>query len=218
MSGMHHHDNEHGHEHDHDHEPIVETETRGAGAAMGAVLAALLIERGLTTRDELRAIIERLDSRSAATAAPMIARAWTEPAFKARLLAEPKAAVAESGIDMPATELFVVENTPAVHNVVVCTLCSCYPRNLLGVPPAWYKSLAYRSRTVREPRRVLAEFGLELPDHVEVRVHDSTADLRYLVLPERPAGTEGWTAEQLAALVTRDSLIGTARARMPQGT
>lgn len=211
MSEHHHHDHDHA-----DHAPIVETETRGAGAALGAVLADLLVERGLTTRDEMRAIIERLDSRSAATAAPMIARAWTDPAFKARLLAEPKAAVAECGIDMPQTELFVVENTPAVHNVVVCTLCSCYPRNLLGVPPAWYKSLAYRSRTVREPRRVLAEFGLELPNQMEVRVHDSTADLRYLVLPERPAGTEGWSADRLAGLVTRDSLIGTARPRVPE--
>ncbi len=201
------------HAHDHDHAPIVETEPRGAGPALGAVLADLLIERGLTTRDELRAIIERLEGRSAATAAPIVARAWTDPEFKARLLASPKSAVAECGVDMPATELFVVENTPQLHNVVVCTLCSCYPRNLLGVPPAWYKSLAYRSRTVREPRRVLAEFGLELPDDVEVRVHDSTADLRYMVLPERPAGTDGWSAERLATLVTRDSLIGTARVR-----
>jgi nitrile hydratase subunit alpha len=140
----------------------------------------------------------------------VVARAWTNPAFKARLLADGSAGVRELGIEVGATRLIVLENTPAIHNLVVCTLCSCYPRMVLGRPPDWYKSRAYRSRAVREPRDVLKEFGTNVADHVEVRVHDSTADMRYLVLPERPAGTEGWSEEQLAALVSRDSMIGVA--------
>lgn len=139
------------------------------------------------------------------------------PDFKQRLLHDPKAVIVETGVDLSNTpELVVVENTPDVHNVIVCTLCSCYPRAVLGIPPAWYKKKAYRSRTVSEPRAVLAEFGTVLPDDVEVRVHDSTADLRYIVLPMRPAGTEGWSEDALAALVTRDSMIGVMPAREPE--
>ena len=140
----------------------------------------------------------------------MVARAWTDPEFKRRLLANGSAACEEMGYSMDGLKLVVVENTDSVHNVIVCTLCSCYPRNLLGLPPDWYKTRAYRSRTVREPRKVLSEFGLELPDSVQVRVHDSTADMRYLVLPARPAETDGWDEARLASIVTRDCMIGTA--------
>jgi nitrile hydratase len=137
-----------------------------------------------------------------------VAKAWTDPAFKARLLADGNAAAAELGINAGEAKLTVVENTEKVHNVIVCTLCSCYPRAVIGLPPDWYRSKSYRSRVVIEPRKVLAEFGTVVPDDVAVRVHDSLADLRYLVLPRRPAGTEGWSAERLAAIVTRDCLVG----------
>jgi nitrile hydratase len=141
----------------------------------------------------------------------MVARAWLDPAYKARALANGSAAAEELGLEVGPLRLIVVENTPETHNVIVCTLCSCYPRMLLGIPPEWYKSRAYRSRVVREPRAVLAEFGTRLPEDVDIRVHDSTADMRYMVLPLRPCGTDGWDEERLAALVTRDSLIGVAR-------
>jgi len=140
--------------------------------------------------------------------AKMVARAWADPAYKQRMLTDGNAAAEEVGLDRGLYKLVVVENTPQVHNVIVCTLCSCYPRWLLGLPPDWYKSRSYRSRVVREPRPVLGEFGLQLPDNVTVRVHDSNADMRYLVLPMRPVGTEGFSEEQLAAIVTRDSMIG----------
>jgi nitrile hydratase len=156
-----------------------------------------------------------MDARSPALGARVVARAWTDPAFKAQLLADGTRACQSLGIDMGPTNLCVVENTAEAHNLIVCTLCSCYPRTLLGLPPDWYKSRAYRSRAVREPRAVLAEFGTVLPEGTTVRVHDSTADLRYLVLPRRPAGTEGWSEEALAALVTRDSMIGVALAKEP---
>ncbi len=180
-------------------------------------LEKLLIEKGLLTADEVRGAIEDMDSRSPALGARVVARAWMDPAFKARLLANAKEAISELGIDvgtLPA--LVAVENTEKVHNVVVCTLCSCYPRSLLGRPPDWYKSLGYRSRVVVDPRGVLREFGLELEPDVEVRVYDSTADMRYLVIPMRPCGTEGMSEEELARLVTRDSMIGVARARTPE--
>jgi nitrile hydratase len=151
-----------------------------------------------------------MDSRTPARGAQVVAHAWTDPAFKARLLSDGNAALEEIGLDRGPYKLVVVENTPTVHNVIVCTLCSCYPRWLLGLPPDWYKSRNYRSRAVREPRAVLREFGLELADEITVRVHDSTADMRYLVLPMRPAGTDGWSEEQLAAVVTRDTMIGVA--------
>jgi nitrile hydratase len=145
----------------------------------------------------------------------VVARAWTDPAFRQRLLTDGSAACAEMGFDVGPMKLIAVENTDRLHNVIVCTLCSCYPRNLLGLPPDWYKSRAYRSRTVREPRRVLAEFGVDLPGETQVRVHDSTADMRYIVVPRRPEGTDGLDEAALAALVTRDSMIGTGVAKAP---
>ncbi len=177
----------------------------------------LLIEKGVFTADEVRRVVEDIESRSPEGGARVVARAWTDADFKALLLRDATAACTAMGFEMALYDvhLTVVENTPHVHNLVVCTLCSCYPRMLLGLPPAWYKSRAYRSRAVAEPRAVLREFGLELPDRVAVRVHDSTADLRYLVLPMRPEGTAGYSAAQLAALVTRDSMIGTAQLRAP---
>jgi nitrile hydratase len=169
----------------------------------------LLIEKGILTADEVREAVERMDARGPHLGAKVVAKAWVDPAFKARLLKDGSAAVEEAGVQMDQpTRLIVVENTPEVHNLVVCTLCSCYPRMVLGIPPDWYKSRAYRSRAVFEPRAVLSEFGTTLPDNVTVRVHDSTADMRYLVLPMRPRGSEGLDEAKLAALVTRDSMIG----------
>ena len=169
----------------------------------------LLVEKGILTAAEIREAVERMDARGPHLGARAVARAWIDPAFKARLLEDGTAACEEIGVHMDqATRLIVVENTPSEHNLVVCTLCSCYPRMVLGIPPDWYKSRAYRSRAVNEPRAVLAEFGTRLPDDMAVRVHDSTADMRYLVLPMRPAGTEGLDEARLAALVTRDAMIG----------
>lgn len=172
-----------------------------------------LVARGLLTADAVRAAIERIEAPGLHLGARIVARAWTDAAFKARILADGMEACREYGISFVDGRLTVIENTPGVHNVVVCTLCSCYPRNLLGQPPAWYVGKAYRARTVREPRAVLAEFGTVLPEEVAIRVHDSTADLRYMILPLRPGGTEAWDAAQLETLVTRDSLIGVAPAR-----
>jgi len=218
-----HHDHHHGHDHhDHSHPPGQKhpfqadvDDTLTYPRRMEIALRELLIEKGILTADEIRAAIEDMDSRSPAGGATVVARAWVDPEFKAALLEDANAACTSLGFDMSIRELklVAVENTPEVHNVVVCTLCSCYPRALLGLPPAWYKSFAYRSRVVNEPRAVLAEFGTTLPDNTVVRVHDSTADLRYLVLPMRPANTEGMSEEQLAALVTRDSMIGVSAAR-----
>lgn len=169
----------------------------------------LLIEKGILTADEVREAVERMDARGPHLGAKIVARAWVDPAFKERLLKDGSAGAEEAGVQMDQpTRLIVVENTPAIHNLVVCTLCSCYPRMVLGIPPDWYKSRAYRSRAVREPRAVLSEFGTELPASVTVRVHDSTADMRYLVLPMRPKGSEGLDETALAGLVTRDSMIG----------
>lgn len=221
----HDHDHDHGHEHgsgggdghrhppqrDHDADPASPYEV------LERAIRELLIEKGVLTAEEINAQVDLMDSRSPALGAKVVARAWTDPAYKARLLADTRAALAELGIDIGTlAEFQTVENTPEVHNMVVCTLCSCYPKLLLGIPPAWYKSLAYRSRAVVDPRGVLAEFGLNLPTDVEVRVHDSTADLRYLVLPLRPEGTEDWTEEQLAEIVTRDCMIGTAVPQVSQ--
>ena len=169
----------------------------------------LLIEKGIISADEVREAVERMDARGPHLGAKIVAKAWTDPAFKLRLLKDGTAGAEEAGVQMDQpTRLIVVENTPDVHNLVVCTLCSCYPRMVLGIPPDWYKSRAYRSRAVFEPRTVLSEFGTSLPDSVTVRVHDSTADMRYLVLPMRPKGSEGLDEAKLAALVTRDSMIG----------
>ena len=177
---------------------------------MEIAVRELLVEKGVLSADDVRRQVENMDSRTPARGAAVVARAWSDAAFKARLLGEGNAALEAIGLERGPYKLVVVENTPAVHNVVVCTLCSCYPRWLLGLPPDWYKSRSYRSRTVREPRAVLREFGVELPDDVTVRVHDSTADMRYLVLPARPSGTDGWSEERLASIVTRDCMIGVA--------
>ncbi len=182
---------------------------------MEIAIREILIEKGVTTAAEINAQIDAMDARSPANGAAVVARAWTDPAFRADLLADGSAASVAMGFDIGPMKLIAVENTADVHNIIVCTLCSCYPRNLLGLPPDWYKSRAYRSRTVREPRKVLAEFGVTLPDSTQVRVHDSTADMRYIVIPARPAGTDGWSADDLAGLVTRDSMIGTGLARSP---
>jgi len=169
----------------------------------------LLIEKGVITEKDIQCQIEYQEARTPANGAKLVARAWTDATFKARFIADPKAACAEMGIDATAINEFVVlENSEKVRHMVVCTLCSCYPRPILGRPPDWYKSFNYRQRSVADPRGVMREFGLELPDDVEVRVHDSTADIRYIVLPVRPAGTEGWSIADLEKLVTRDSMIG----------
>jgi nitrile hydratase alpha subunit len=168
----------------------------------------LLVEKKLFAAEDVQREIETMEERRPERGARMVARAWLDPEFKARLLENGSAAMRECGIDPGEMLLTVVENTPQVHNVIVCTLCSCYPRMLLGTPPGWYKSRAYRARVVREPRAVLAEFGLNVPENVTIRVHDSSADLRYLVLPMRPEGTEGWDEERLASVVTRDAMIG----------
>ncbi len=182
-------------------------------------MEGLLIEKGVLTPEEIQRQIDYMESRSPADGARLVARAWVDSGFKARLVADPKAACAEVGIDASGlVEFAVVENTDRVQHMVVCTLCSCYPRAILGRPPDWYKSLSYRSRAVIEPRAVMREFGTELALDVEVQVHDSTADIRYLVLPQRPKGTEGWSEEQLAKLVTRDSMIGVTKALEPSAT
>ena len=175
----------------------------------------LLIEKGETSAAEIAAQIDAMDARSPADGAAVVARAWIDVDFKARLLDDAAAASREMGFDIGPLNLIAVENTASVHNVVVCTLCSCYPRNLLGLPPDWYKSRAYRSRVVKTPRAVLREFGVELADDITLRVHDSTADMRYIVLPARPAGSEGLDEAALAQLVTRDSMIGTGLPRQP---
>jgi nitrile hydratase len=209
---------DHDHDHDHPHAAHIPI-TDGAMTyyeKRAAAIQALLVEKGVLTADEVRRTVEDMDARTPALGGRVVARAWVDPAFKARLLADAKAAVTEFGIDPgPIVTLVAIENTEQVHNVVVCTLCSCYPRAILGLPPDWYKSLRYRSRTVVDPRGVLREFGLELPADVEVRVYDSTADIRYLVIPARPAGTERMSEEELAGLVTRDSMIGVTQARRP---
>jgi nitrile hydratase subunit alpha len=199
--------------HDHDHTP-TETDGEPEAAARARALEELLVEKGVVDRDGVRRRIDWLVSRTPADGARLVARAWVDAGFKTRLLDDARAAALELGLDPgPSPVVVALENTETVHHVVVCTLCSCYPRALLGPPPDWYKSLPYRSRAVSDPRGVLAEFGVELEDGVEVRVVDSTADIRYLVIPLRPAGTDGLDEEELAALVTRDSMIGVAQPR-----
>ena len=199
------------HDHDHDHDDHAEPVAAAvpAAALRARAIEQLLVEKGVLTRETVVRGIDWLVSRTPTNGARIVARAWADPAYKARLLADAKAAAAELGIDAaPSAHIIALENTDDLHHLVVCTLCSCYPRALLGPPPAWYKSNEYRSRAVVEPRAVMAEFGLRVPDAREVRVVDSTADVRYLVIPRRPAGTEGWSEERLAALVSRDSLVG----------
>ncbi len=207
----------HNHNHDHNHPGMAPDAEPGYYARRAQAIESLLVEKGICTTAEVQGMVERIEARSPADGARVVARAWIDPDYKARLLTEPAAALAELGYTLPETtpQLSVVENTPTLHHLVVCTLCSCYPRALLGRPPDWYKSLAYRSRAVSDPRGVMREFGLNLPASVPVKVLDSTADLRYLVLPQRPAGTEGWAEDELAALVTRDSMIGVTAARQP---
>jgi nitrile hydratase subunit alpha len=197
--------------HDHDHPHATRADTCADLTyyqTMEIAVRELLVEKGIVTADDVRRQVEDMDGRNAGLGAKMVARAWVDPAYKQRMLIDGNAAAEEIGLDRGLYKLVVVENTPQIHNVIVCTLCSCYPRWLLGLPPDWYKSRNYRSRVVREPRGVLREFGLDLTDDVTVCVHDSNADMRYLVLPMRPGGTEGFREEQLAALVTRDSMIG----------
>ncbi len=200
--------------HTHDGKPIQNDDRPPLEAeTLETSVRELLMEKGVISAEEIREMMEIMDGRNPELGAKIIARAWVDEDFKQRLLSEGDAAVREFGIDMRPTELCVVENTDEVHNMVVCTLCSCYPRPILGRPPAWYKRRDYRARAVREPRAVLAEFGTTIPEGKQLRVHDSNADLRYLVLPQRPAGTDGWSEEQLAELVSRDSMIGVADVR-----
>jgi nitrile hydratase len=212
MSEHEHHD----HTHDHDHSPIVATDAPGYYDVMETAFQELMIEKGYFTADEIRRQIEVLDSRNPALGAQVVAKAWMDPEFRARLLENGRKACEELGISFyDETQLIVLENTPKVHNLIVCTLCSCYPRPVLGLPPDWYKLKPYRARAVYEPRKVLKEFGTFVPDNVEIRVSDSTAVQRYLVLPMRPSGTEAFTEGQLADLVTRDAMIGVIQIKSP---
>jgi nitrile hydratase subunit alpha len=213
------HPHDHGHDHHHDHDHGHDDRPGPHGAPLTDVqlrvraLESLLVDKGLVDPKALDALIDTYETKvGPRNGARVVAKAWVDPAFKQRLLTDSTAAIAELGyIGRQGEDMVVLENTPKVHNVVVCTLCSCYPWPVLGLPPVWYKSGPYRARTVIDPRGVLREFGVQLADDVEVRVWDSTAELRYLVLPERPPGTEGLTEEQLAELVTRDSMIGVAK-------
>jgi nitrile hydratase alpha subunit len=202
-------DDEHDHDHDehapvneHDHGPPSEYEL------MSRAMQEILEAKGVVTAEQIRRRMEQFEEDFPFRGSRVIAHAWVDPEFRTRLLADGRAACAAMGVQLEAERLIAVENTPEVHNLIVCTLCSCYPRALLGMPPTWYKSRNYRSRVVFEPRAVLKEFGTVLPDSVTVRVHDSNADMRYVVIPMRPAGTEGWSEERLAAILTRDTLVG----------
>jgi nitrile hydratase len=213
MSHDHEHDHDRSHDHGHDHGQDVPSDT----ALRVKALESLLIEKGLVDPVALDAIVDTYENKiGPRNGARIVARAWTDPDYKARLMGDATAAIAEMGYTGAQGEhMVVVENTPEVHNLVVCTLCSCYPWPVLGLPPVWYKSSAYRSRAVIEPRGILSEFGVTVADDVAVRVWDSTAEIRYLVLPERPAGTESLDAEALAALVTRDAMVGVAKVAGP---
>ena len=201
-------------EHEHNHQ-LVPSDP----ALRTKALESLLVEKGLVDPAALDALVDAYENKiGPRNGARVVAHAWADPSYKQRLLDDGAAAIAELGfVGEHGEHLMAVENTAKVHNLVVCTLCSCYPWTLLGLPPVWYKSAAYRSRAVIDPRGVLREFGLELPAEAEVRVWDSTAEIRYLVLPERPAGTDGMTEEELAALITRDAMVGTAKVAPPQG-
>ncbi len=202
MSAKHEHDHAHEHDRSQDDGPPSEYEI------MSRAIQELLEAKGIVTAEQIRVRLEKFEKEFPSRGARVVAHAWADPAFREKLLEDGKAACAEYGLDLETDRLIAVENTPGVHNVIVCTLCSCYPRTLLDMPPSWYKSENYRRRVVREPRTVLKEFGTVIPEHVAVRVHDSNADMRYLVLPMRPPGTESWNEEQLAAIITRDALVG----------
>jgi nitrile hydratase subunit alpha len=206
------HDHKHGHNHRHN-APLSDIALRVKA------LESLLTEKGLVDPAALDAIVETYEKKiGPRNGARVVAKAWSDPAYKARLLKDATAAIAELGYGgLQGEDMVVVENTPAIHNLVVCTLCSCYPLPVLGLPPVWYKSAPYRARAVRDPRGVLKEFGVELAPDTEVRVWDSTAELRYLVLPERPAGSDGMSEAALADLVSRDAMIGTAKVTLPKG-
>jgi len=209
MSEKHQHPHNHEDDHGHNHAPITIEETPGYYEILEISIRELLIAKGLIGADEVTKQIEVLDSRSPVLGSKLVVKAWQDSDFKRRLLADGNAAAEEMGITIYDNTAFtVLEDTEGLHNVIVCTLCSCYPRPILGLPPDWYKSKEYRSRTVREPRKVLAEFGTIVPDNVQIQVQDSTASQRYMVLPLRPAGTEKFTQEELEALVTRDTMIG----------
>jgi len=185
---------------------------------MEVTLRELLVEKGILSEEQIDAEVENMRSRTPERGARVVAKAWVDSSFKKLLLQDGSKACESLGLDLPGLKLVVVENTPEVHNAIVCTLCSCYPRMLLGIPPDWYKSRNYRSRMVREPREVLKEFGLMIGEEIQIRIHDSTAEMRYLVLPMRPRGTEGWSEDRLAGLVTRDSMIGVALPDSPGKT
>jgi nitrile hydratase len=219
----HHHPHDHAHPHDHGNglvlkysdDSVHDVRESDLYPLLAEALRAVVIEKGLVSAADIREHLEALDKLDDGVGGKIVARAWTDPAYKQRLLENGSAAVADFGIEMGETRLIVVENTEQVHNLVVCTLCSCYPRAILGLPPDWYKSKSYRARAVYEPRSVLREFGTVIAESMTVRVHDSNADMRYLVLPRRPAGTDGWDAERLAALVSRDCLVGVVPASQP---
>jgi hypothetical protein len=208
---------DHDHDHAHDHAPIEAGDGMpGYYEIMETAVRELLQERQLVSADEIRRMLEVMDTRTPALGGKIVARAWVDPSFRARLLADGRAACEELGVSFfEDTQLSVLENTEKVHNLIVCTLCSCYPREVLGLPPDWYKLKPYRARAVAEPRAVLAEFGTVVADDVEVRVSDSTAMLRFMVLPQRPANTGTFSENQLAALVTRDAMIGVTRLDAP---
>jgi nitrile hydratase len=202
------------HNHD-DHAAITHDELPGYYEILEISLRELLIEKGVITADELRRQIEAMDTRTPAVGAKLVVRAWLDPEFKKRLLADGVAASAEMGvISWDDTAFTVLEDTEDTHHLIVCTLCSCYPRSIIGLPPDWYKSKEYRSRAVREPRAVIAEFGTIIPENIQIIINDSTANQRYMVLPMRPAGTEHFNEEQLEAIVTRDTLIGVTLPRI----
>lgn len=199
------------HNHPHDHTPITHDETPGYYEIMEIAIRELMIEKGLIGPEEVRKQIEVLDSRSPVLGSKLVVKAWLDPAFKTQLLADGNRAAEDMGISIYDNTAFtVLEDTPELHHVIVCTLCSCYPRPVLGLPPDWYKSKEYRSRTIRDPRSVLKEFGTIIPESVNIQVNDSTASQRYMVLPLRPEGTENFTQEELEAIVTRDTMIGVA--------
>jgi hypothetical protein len=212
-------DHDHGHDHDAPgaHDPIEEESgARQSFVLLEMAVRELLIEHGVFSAEDVTRTMDDMDGRTPGEGARIVARFWADASFREQALRNGKAAVQALGIDMiEAPELVILENTPALHHVVVCTLCSCYPRAVLGIPPAWYKSREYRSRVVSDPRGVLREFGTTVPDATEIRVVDSTADLRYLVVPVRPSGTERMSEAELAELVSRDSMIGVAHARLP---
>ena len=205
----------HDHGSEREFQPDLEDSEPGEAELTAQAMRELLVEKGILSAAELRERIERLDAIEPALGGRIVARAWTDAQFKARLLANGTEAVKEFEIDMGDAELMVVEDGPGHHNLIVCTPCSCYPRQVLGLPPDWYKSRNYRSRAVVEPRAVLREFGTEIAEGIDIRVHDSTADIRYMVLPVRPKGTEGWDEDRLAGIVSRDSLVGVTLPRTP---